>query len=159
MRALILFCTAFILLSISSCTSIPRGTAEERQELADLCDTFLAHYCAGRLDEVEAIFAPNALVAIDRVDKDEQVVLTAAQFLEKTRANLAQGSKFVERIVGEPIVLIDHKVATVWAIYEIESEAGQMEGFDVFQWIRLDEAWRLVSLSYTNRRHTRSGAR
>ncbi|MHC4942277.1 MAG: hypothetical protein ACYTG7_04590 [Planctomycetota bacterium] len=159
MRALLLFCIAFTIFLPIACTSLPRGTADEHRKLKDLCDDFLEHYCSGRFDEVEALLAPHALVAIDRVDKDEQVVLLAEEFIEKSRSSREKGIRFVERIKGEPIVIMDHKVATVWAFYNIEAASGDMEGFDVFQWIRLDEEWRLVSLSYTNRRVPRGQAR
>lgn len=134
-----------------SCISPVEKVEGDREELVELCARFLDYYCAGRFDEVQCLFAPHAVVAVDRVDKNRQSLLTAEEFLAKSRVNRDKGIRFTERLVGKPIVLRDHNVACLWAPYRIEAEGGNAEGIDVFQWIKLDGEWRLVSLSYTNR--------
>lgn len=160
----------FILMLLSglSCTTLSHDQCKERgqsqcmkngpyqcaekKELVDLCARFLDHYCQGRFDETERMFAPHAVIAIDRVDKKTQSILTARQFLTKSRTNWDEGTRFIERLEGDPIVLRDNNMVCVWAPYRIEMESGNAEGIDAFQWIRLEGDWRLVSLCYTNRK-------
>ncbi len=124
----------------------------EKKELVDLCKAWLDDYSNGRLDRVEALFAPGAVVAIDAVDTDRQAVYRLADFMARTRKSLAEGTRFSEWLTGDPVVLIDHKIACVWAPYLVESTGRKAEGIDVFQFIKLDGAWRLACLSYTNRK-------
>ncbi len=134
-----------------SCTTPPVNCGGEFKELVDLSACFLNHYCEGRFEEVERLFAPHAVVAIDRVNNDQQNLLTAEQFLARSRAGWDKGSRFTESLVGRAVVLRDHNVVCVWAPYLIESDSGDAEGIDVFQWLKMEGDWRLVSLSYTNR--------
>ncbi len=134
-----------------SCTTPIVKHEEKCKELVDLCACFLDHYSEGRFEEVERLFAPHAIVAIDRADKDRQSIITAEQFMAWTRTSWDKGTRFTEILAGRPIVLRDHKIACVWAPYIVESDNGSAEGIDVFQWIKMDGNWRLVSLSYTNR--------
>jgi len=117
-----------------------------------MCQSFLADYSAGRFHAVEERFAPKALVAIHAVDSDDQRILTAKEFLSLSLQKIEEGATFLERISGKPLVLIDDKIATVWTPYEIESNKGKASGIDIFQFIQLEGKWRIVSLTYSNRK-------
>ncbi len=122
------------------------------QELVDLCSQWLDDYSNGRADRVEARFAPGAVVAIDAADSDTQRVMSAADFMGLMRKSLEEGKTFREWLTGKPTVLVDHKIATVWAPYAVESPGRKATGVDVFQFVYVDGAWKIVSLSYTNRK-------
>jgi|GEM_PF-2274050 len=128
------------------------GEDSIEEELIALCGRWLDDYSQGRADRVEALFAPGAVVAIDAVDSDTQRVMSAAEFMAIVRKSLDEAKTFREWLVGEPTVLVDHKVATVWAPYLVESPGRRAGGIDVFQFIEVDGAWKIVSLSYTNRK-------
>jgi hypothetical protein len=140
-----------ILFAGISCSAPAEKYEGDCKELVELTACFLNHYCEGRFEEVERLFAPHAVVAIDRVDKDEQSLLTAGEFLAGSRAAWNKGTRFTESLAGQPVVLRDHNVVCVWAPYLVEADSGDAEGIDVFQWIKMEGEWRLVSLSYTNR--------
>lgn len=133
-------------LILFACASPDRILDPDEKALVDVCSGFLDDYSKGRFDAVEAYFTPHAVIAVDGVDQDRQRVYSLQEFMDRTR----QGSSFKEWISGEPVVLRDHKVACVWAPYIVEQEGKLYTGIDVFQLIRLEGAWRIASLSYTN---------
>jgi len=69
---------------------------------------------------------------------------------------------FVERIVGseafldeamwDPLVRTDGKIAILWAPYDflVDGEPSHC-GFDAFQLVKMDGAWRIVGVAYTRR--------
>ncbi len=128
------------------------GTKSVEEELLALCGQWLDDYSEGRVERVAARFAPGAVVAIDAADSDKQRVMSAEDFITLVRQSLERGRTFREWLVGEPTVLVDHKIATVWAPYRVESPDRLAGGIDVFQFVRLDGDWKIVSLSYTNRK-------
>jgi len=130
-----------------SCAGPAVVDRERHDELLDLCSRFLDDYSNKRFEAIEARFAPGAVVAIDSVDNDRQLILSAEEFLARSR----RGGPIEEWISGPATVLSDHKVACVWAPYMVEEEDGSSAGFDVFQLINIDGEWRIICLSYTNR--------
>lgn len=134
------------------CLDASGSSDPRKKELVDLCKAWLDDYSNGRLDRVEALFAPGALVAIDAADRDRQTVLPASEFMSRTRKSWAEGQRFTEWLTGTPLVLMDHKIACVWSPYLVESPGRTAGGIDVFQFIELDGKWRIAGLSYTNRK-------
>jgi hypothetical protein len=137
---------------VSACAAPGAATWHEEENLLKVCNKFLDEFSAGRYNQVEALFAPDAVVAIDAVDSGHQRILTAAAFLELHRSKSKDGTHFREFIDGRPTIRMDHNIACVWSPYRIESSEGRASGIDVFQLIRLDGEWRVVSLTYTNRK-------
>ena len=127
------------------------GDQDEAAELVALCEKFLDAYSNGRWDAVETMFTSNAVVAMDLIANDQQRVSTAAAFVDRTRRSLGDGSGFREWISGEPIVLIDNKIAMVWAPFEIESNGRKSTGIDTWQFVKIGGEWRVFSLAFTNR--------
>lgn len=134
------------ILLLFACASPNRLLDPDEKALVDFCSRFLDDYSNGRFDAVEAYFTTHAVIAVDGVDHDRQKVYSLQEFMDRTR----QGNSFREWVSGEPVVLRDHKIACVWAPYIVEQEGKRYEGIDVFQLIRLEGAWRIASLSYTN---------
>lgn len=150
-----LLAASFLLAGLCVCGEEPFPAAPARdsieQELLDLCNQWLDDYSKGRVDRVGALFAPGAIVAIDAADSDAQRIMSAADFMALVRKSLKEGKTFHEWLTGEPTVLVDHKIATVWAHYAVESPGRRATGIDVFQFVHIDGTWKIVSLSYTNR--------
>ncbi|MFZ2492578.1 MAG: nuclear transport factor 2 family protein [Thermoanaerobaculia bacterium] len=58
----------------------------------------------------------------------------------------------VDERIGEPEVHVDGDIAALWAPYDVHLGARfSHDGFDSFQFVREDGAWRLVSAMYTVR--------
>lgn len=149
-------CTLLVLLAlpilVNACAAPGAATWQEEEKLLAACNRFLDEFSAGRYNQVEAMFAPDAVIAIDAVDSGQQKILTAEAFLELNRSKSGEGTHFREFLEGRPTIRMDNNIACVWSPYRIESSEGRASGIDVFQMVRLNGEWRIVSLTYTHRK-------
>ena len=79
------------------------------------------------------------------------------------RDHRAQMGTLREWIAGEPVVLVDDGIATVWAPFRLELQNGAGHGVDVFSLVKLPstpgsataadagESWRIAALAWTFR--------
>lgn len=129
---------------------LDRRAFAARDTVLALCHAMLAAYSQRRFDEVAAMFAPGANAVMDLHADGRRVVISAASMIESARTRLAQVTQFREWLDGEAIVLGDRNLAVVWAPYRIETDGRRAHGIDVFQWIQLEEGWKLASIGFTN---------
>lgn len=97
-----------------------------------------------RLDELMAAHA--SLFSIREGDSGPLYgVRTRAEFLE----GLAEGGPaFVERI-WEPTVEVSGRIAMVWAPYDFHVDGALSHcGIDVLAFMKLDEGWKVTSITY-----------
>lgn len=72
---------------------------------------------------------------------------SAAEWL----ASLEQGDdRYFEGFVGEPTVLVEGDVATVWTEYLFDVNGARSHtGFDAFNLVRTDDGWKLAGAAYS----------
>jgi predicted amidohydrolase YtcJ len=137
----------------------PTGSAAERDGALAFCRRFLDDYSKPDFDAVERAFAPDATIVIDEVASARRQTLPVAKFLASMRDHRGQMGKLREWIAGEPVVLVDDGIATVWAPFRLEVESGGGHGVDVFQLVKLPgppgttrgDSWRIAALAWTFR--------
>lgn len=98
----------------------------------------------GRLDQ---LMAPHARLFSIREGESGPIygVRTREEFLE----GLAGGSAdFLERI-WEPVVEVSGRIGMVWAPYDFHSDGAFTHcGIDVLAFLKLEEGWRVTSVTY-----------
>jgi hypothetical protein len=119
------------------------------REVRALVEGWLDALVARRFDEVEALFAPGAVVAMDLAGSSLRSVLGAREYVAHARGAASESPRVHSH--AEPEVRLDGALATVRLRYRYETEAGSASGVDVLQFVRLEEGWRIVSLSFSNR--------
>lgn len=131
----------FVLL-LAACAAGP-GEDPRRAEVVEVCTRFLADYSAKRWDAVASALAPHAVSAhaVVRVG-----VMPMAEFLERARVAIDKDPEFQEYLSGEPTVLIEGDIATVWAPFRVRSSHGKGGGIDAFHLARLRGEWKIVAL-------------
>ncbi len=125
--------------------------AATRAELVALSQRVLDLLGEKRFEELAALFAPGAIEAMDIQEHDVQRVVSAEESLARAERSLAEIESFREWLSGEATVRIDGKLALVWAPFLLEADGARSTGVDVFQWLKLEGEWKLVSLAFTNR--------
>jgi Amidohydrolase family/SnoaL-like domain len=128
----------------------PRGGLAEQASAIAFCRRFLADYSKPDFDAVAASFTADASIAIDAGSGDGRST-TAAKFLEQAKASRERGGALLERIAGEPIALVDGRIATVWAPFQVTTSGGGGHGIDVFQLVKVGAEWRISALAFTFR--------
>jgi imidazolonepropionase-like amidohydrolase len=133
----------------------PTGSEAERGGALDFCRRFLADYSKPDFDAVEKAFAPDATIVVDEVASGRRQTLAVAKFLASVRDHRTQMGTLREWIAGEPIVLVDDGIATVWAPFKVVIDHGDDRsagrGVDVFQLVKLGDSWRIAALAWTFR--------
>jgi imidazolonepropionase-like amidohydrolase len=129
----------------------PTGSEAEKSGAADFCRRFLADYSKPDFDAIEKAFAPDATIVVDEVAAGRRQTLPVAKFLASAREHRASMGKLREWIAGEPVVLVDDGIATVWAPFKLELDKGGGHGVDVFQLVKLGDSWRIAALAWTFR--------
>jgi hypothetical protein len=121
------------------------GPAEDprRAEVVDFCARFLADYSARRWDAVANALAPGAVSAHALVRVS---VTPLTEFLEHARTALDKDPEFHEYMSGEPTVLMEGDIATVWAPFRVRSRHGKGGGIDAFHLARVRGEWKIVAL-------------
>ena len=124
---------------------------ETRAELLAVCQRVFETLAEGRIDDLNELFLPEAVVTFELRSADKQISIGVEQFLERAREQYGPDSSFREWISGEPTVLVDGAIAVVWAPFLVEKGGLRATGVDVFGFLKIDGHWRISSLSFTNR--------
>ena len=127
-----------------------RRSVTER-ELAELCRVMLDDYCNERFEAFEARFAKGALIAMDHPGRRPAELTLFTDFMKRARRSIERTPEFREWLTETPKVQVHHHIATVHAPYALKAGRYRATGVNVFQFVRLDGRWMVVSLTYTHR--------
>lgn len=140
-----------LLFAFAACSSLPRSTHFEADQLAVL-ESVQALFDVLETKDAEAgaraALANSTFVSVDG-EGDEQRLgsFTYSQWLAGIST---QTSHLREYFVGEPVVLIEGDVAVVWGRYvlEIDGEVSH-RGVDAFNLVRTPAGWKIVGGAYS----------
>ena len=121
----------------------------DRQDVLATCQGFFDWIETGEPARAEASVLPEAAFANVRTTDGKAEVrhFTMADSLAKRPTDRRA---LREAITGEPIVLVDGDIATVWCTYEFHVD-GKLShtGIDSFSFFRTQAGWRLAGGTYS----------
>ena len=138
--------------------AVDQGLSVEDSErnVLGLVQAGLKDLQARRFDALAQHFAPEALVfSSDLTEERAGSVESVGAFVARLRTDLAGMSGLPEWVSFASESTIHGDVACVWAPFTLTrslADGQRMGGVDVFHLARTDGTWRIVSLTYTNRR-------
>ncbi len=119
---------------------------------AEVVAAVQATFDAMRTHDVEglrALVMPGAII-VPLTTKDgaeRNGLVSDEQFIAGTAGD---GPEIDERMVGEPQVRVDGRLATVWAPYEVYVDGERLHcGVDAFQLAHIDGRWQVTAITYT----------
>ncbi len=126
-----------------------QNSADE-QAVRDVIDTMFRAMAAHDTATMRTVFAPDARFA--GVGRDGTLhYTTPAEFLEAVGS--AAGGAALNESLHDVEVRVDGPLAQVWAYYTFHvGDEFSHCGYDAFQLLKLDGAWKIVHLADTRRR-------
>jgi len=138
-------------LTLSPATAVaqdPSGDAEARAEVLAVTEAALEHISNEDMVALTDLMIEGAAVASVRVDPRSGAVSSGIRYRADERANTPTAD-LVERGF-DPEVMISGPMAMVWLPYDFYSDGAWSHcGVDIFTLFRLDEGWRIATISYT----------
>ncbi|WP_324828405.1 hypothetical protein [Qipengyuania zhejiangensis] len=111
-------------------------------------DEFLRGLNEKDLSVMEGVSAGDGIIASHRV-ADGKDVLRTRSFTEGL-ASLTSGTERFREVYWEPTILVRGNIAVVWAEYSFDIEDGRSHcGIDVFNLMKIDDAWKVTGIQYT----------
>ncbi|MCY3002683.1 MAG: hypothetical protein NTV21_12850 [Planctomycetota bacterium] len=134
-------------LFLASCRSV--SAEDERREVLATFQGFFDWIETGEQERADKTVLPAAAFASVRNEQGEFALrhFTQAEFSTQ-RASDKRALR--ETIVGEPVVLIEGDIATVWCSYEFHVD-GKLShtGIDSFSLFRTPDGWRVAGGCYS----------
>jgi hypothetical protein len=116
-------------------------------ELTEVAHTFMAALSDRDVARLDGMLAPGATLYSVREGEGGTVygVRTREEFLEGLSAG---GDRFLERI-WDPVVEVRGRTGMVWAPYDFHLNGAFSHcGIDVLTLLRLEEGWKVTSITY-----------
>ncbi len=128
-------------------SSAQQTAAGPAQEVVDVATTFLAALSATDTATLAGLLIPQAMIYSVREGPDGPSLraVTREAFLESLAR---EDQEFLERM-WDPEVLVQGRVATVWAPYDFHLNRQFSHcGIDVFSMLEGEEGWQVASITY-----------
>lgn len=142
---------ATCLLLGTAATATPRdaATTTPRDDVMAAVDAALQAVNTNDAALFTKVMVPQAIIVAQNYAADGSLASTVLTVAEMAERLSTPGRRIDERL-QKPVVLIQHDIAHVWSPYTLDKDGKRLHcGIDSFGLARIDNAWRVTSLTWT----------